>query len=413
MKLLLQLAIRDLLRYRRRTLLTFLVLSFGVMIFLVYTAVLEGFNRSSFENMINFNTGHFKLRSSSWNPDDRFNTDHLIKAETVSNVMNRLQKLPFISGAAQRLHFIAGMDNSRDALPCIVTGIQPERDHTVFTMTNFIERGNFSTEGMVLGKKLAADLGLSTGDSAFITFRRESGMYDSVMLPVSGVIRAGDPVVNSSSVYITLQLAQKLLHTGGVSEIALRSDDMERVADYTAQLKSALSSLQHPLQLKNWREMSSGIAAISEAKNSVSFIFLIFLAVIALVGIINTVLLSVFEKKREIGTLKALGMTDRAVQQLFVIEAGIIGVLGSLTGIILGSLLVWVLSVHGIDMGALIGDSATDFGFRVLGEVKAVQQLAPVIQGFVFSVAAALLAGFLPARKTTRLQPAECLRTIQ
>lgn len=409
MKLLLQLAVRNLLRRRRRTVLTFLVLSFGVAVFLIYTAVLEGFNRASFENMINFETGHFTIRSRQWDPDDRYNITNALPAGKLREIYSAVSAIPAITAAAPRLRFPAEADNSRDALPCIVTGIDPILDPQVFTLTNYIARGRFNTNGMLIGQQLAENLNLTTGDSAFLTFRRGSGTYDSVLLEITGIILAGDPQVNRTGVFISLSLAQQLMQTDRVSELSLRSRDAQSAGTILPQLSSQLTSYK----VVSWQQMSSSIAAVRETKNSVSLIFLFFIGIIALTGIINTVLLSVFEQQREIGTLKALGMTDRAIRRLFVLEGGLIGVCGTLAGILCGSAVVWYFSVHGIDMSALLQDSSLEFGFRVLGKVKAVPQTVPLIQAAIFSPGAALLAGYLPARKTTRLQPADCLRTVQ
>ena len=112
--------------------------------------------------------------------------------------------------------------------------------------------------------------------------------------------------------------------------------------------------------------------------------------------------------------MKALGMTDGEVQKIFVWEGFLVGVFGAIFGLILGALFMWYFLVKGFDISAFTGgDASMDVGYKVMGIVKAKWDIASIVTSMTGCVIASVVASFIPAKKTTELQPAECLRTNQ
>lgn len=403
-------AMKNLLRYKRRTLLTFLVLSVGVAMYIWFACLLEGFSRQSFENIINFDTGHFKIRSAQFDEDDALAVTNMLPAEKIPHVEASLRSKKFVTGFTRRILFTGEADNSIDALPVVITGLDPNTDGKVFSLLSLLESGTLDTNGAVLGSGLAKDLGLKKGDMVYLTFRRQRGQLDSVALPITEVIRSSDPTVNSAMVYIGLAKARQLLGTKDVTEIAVKTTDMNKYKTFGRDLEKSLSGVK----VFSWYQLAKDVLAIAQAKEGGSFVMVMFLVIIALVGIVNTMLMSVYEKRQEIGTLKALGMTDGDVRKVFLIEGGLIGVMGCLAGLVLGTLANLYFVEVGWDISAMLGGMDNiKMGYQVTGVVKSVWLVAPYFQALLFSVLASVLASYLPARKTTEMQPAECLRTVQ
>jgi ABC-type lipoprotein release transport system permease subunit len=135
-------------------------------------------------------------------------------------------------------------------------------------------------------------------------------------------------------------------------------------------------------------------------------LFLVFL--IAAVGVSNTMLIAVYERIREFGTMRALGMDDAAIRAAMVLEAGAIGLLGSLAGVAAGAAATWWLVTWGIDMSGLYGDM--NIGYRVTGIFRGAWNPGTMVAAVIFGIAASMAIALLPARRALKLDVAQCLR---
>jgi len=256
----------------------------------------------------------------------------------------------------------------------------------------------------MMGKTLADDLELKVGDYVYLSFRKKQGAYVSIEKKISALLSSGDPSVNSGSVYIGIHEVLSLYGVDGVTDISVKTDNVDKLSLYTAELRKLFPSLN----IVDWKKAAEHTILVSQMKSKFSGIIILFVIIIALVGIINTMLMSVYEKQREIGTLKALGMTDKQVHRLFLIEGGLIGVMGGILGIIFAVLVNWYMTTVGFDMNQMMGDR--DLGVAISGVFRSDWKIESFIKGFVIGLLASLFASYYPAKKTTRMQPMECLR---
>lgn len=404
---LLKLAWKNIFRAKLRTILTFLILSFGIAFYIVMVGMIEGFNVASFRNMIDLETGHVKIRSKQYNADLPFDIEHYFY--NTSQLEKKLHSKKFIKGMAKRFYFQPQMDNFRDMTPVIAVGIVPEQDKKVFNLLKYVKKGKLSKNGALIGKTLAKDMKLKLGKSFNLSFKNKPGMYTSMELQVSGIIQAPDPKINMGMVFLNLKEVQDKMKVMGVSEITLKTDNYKKAGFYSAMLKKQLPAYQ----VKNWRELSGAFAAMMQTKKKATSFVLFFIVIIALVGIINTILMSVYEKRQEIGTLMAMGMEHKQVKKLFVFEGFIIGILGSILGVILATGFNLYLTSAGIDYSKLMAGRGADFGFNVLGVIKSTWEPKAYVYAVFIAIIASILASFYPARKAMKMEPAECLRTVQ
>lgn len=250
---------------------------------------------------------------------------------------------------------------------------------------------------------------MNIGDQVYVTFRNAHGTWDSVELNVSGIINAPNPQVDNSTVYMDIFDAQRYLNTDSVTELVLKTRNYKDYKKYEPDLVKSLPGMR----VYDWERLGQDFMRISEAKGKTIGLLLFFIAIIAVIGIINTMLMSVFEKKREIGTMKALGMTDGDIRTIFVFEGFLIGVLGNIIGLAAGILFNLYFVIHGLDITSMPGTSDVDIGYKVMGIVKSGWDAGSIFRAVIVSLLVSVAASYYPASKTTRLQPAECLRTIQ
>lgn len=165
------------------------------------------------------------------------------------------------------------------------------------------------------------------------------------------------------------------------------------------------------LVVVGWQEDAKDYIAASNGDNIYNRAFIIFFFIITLVGIANTMLMAVLERTKEIGMLKALGMTDLSVVKLFLTEAGIIGFIGSLIGIIFSIPFIYYLIYHGVDYTSMIEKAGVNnFGYRVLGIFKGTWNF-PTMFGSLFVVSfISSLTAFFPAMRAVKIKIVEALR---
>lgn len=409
MKFLISLAWKNILRYKRRTLLTFILLSVSMMMFIVMDGMFVGIDRMTMQNYVNFETGHFKILSSKYDEDAPYSVSNMIAGS--DSLMDELGKEDFVIAQTRRVQFLAEIDNGIDSTPCLVNGIDRATDHLVFTTTNFLVDGQFPVEegSALLGFELAKNLGLEVGSLFYLTFRNGQGMIDSVSFTVTGLLNAPSPIVNSSGVYISLAESLRLLNLDGATEISLLVKDPTQTAGILPQLKKKVGDLT----LKSWDEMSKDVTALMDTKKKFSYLFIVALLTIAVVGIVNTMLMSIFEKTREIGMLKAIGMSNREILFLFMSEGFLIGSIGGLCGVLVGAFLNSLLVTYGIDYGSMT-KGATDMmsNLRMENIVYSAWNPKALIFGFLICPFLGIVASYLPAKKATQMQAVDCLRVV-
>lgn len=406
MTYLIKLGIKNIMRSKRRSVLTFLVLSFGVGIYIFFVCLMVGFDQVSVKNVIDFETGHYKIRSNTFDEERPYETVNYISQPDA--VVEKLKTLPFITGIAQRVQFLAELDNGLDALGVVAVGIGQD-DQQVFDLNKYIIEGRLEAKGALIGKQLSDDLGLAVGDMTYLTFRTKQGMITSVEILITGLIHSTNPQVNAGTVFINKQEAHQLLNTNDVSEITIKTNAFFKVVEFEPQIIQVLSD-EH-VAVYSWEKLSEDFRAMMAMKRKFQNVLVLMIMVIAIVGIVNTMLMSVYEKKREIGTMKALGFTDKEVKNLFLIEGAFIGIAGGIAGLILGTLFNLYFATKGMDLNSMFGDAT--FGLPVMGTIKSSWEISAYINAMIFTLIASLLASYYPAKKVTRMEAMECLRTVQ
>jgi len=406
MKYLFKLAMKNILKAKRRTILTFIILSFGIMMYLMLGAMMEGFDKTSVKNFIDFESGHFKIRNKTFDEDKPYNTDNFLKKTDI--IEAQLKKMDFIEAYTKRILFLATADNYKDTIPVITIGIDPVNDPKVFTIKKFIEKGKLTEDGAVIGKALAKDMKLGIGDNVNISFRSSKGMNVSLELLITGLINTADPKVNNATIYINIKKAKEYMDIEGVTAITIKTKDFKKTSDYEKILGKKITTAQ----VWNWQTLSSDFSALMKTKKQSSNFILFFITIIAVVGIVNTILMSVYEKRQEIGTLMAMGMTEKEVRNIFIFEGLTIGLLGSIIGMIAGTLVNLYFIYVGIDFTAMMG-GADSMGMNVMGHVKSMWMPSQYFTAFFLAVISSVLASYYPAKKVMKMSPVECLRTVQ
>ncbi|MFW6365930.1 MAG: ABC transporter permease, partial [Spirochaetota bacterium] len=207
----LHIAFKNILREKRRTILTFMMFSFGIASYIIMAGMLEGTDRMSIKNLIEHETGHMMVRSSDYSDDHPYDEEGMLDGSLAQETIAFLETKQFVTGIAPRLEFLAELDNAKDALAVTAVGVDPDRDRTVFDFSQAIRSGDLQSGSCVIGRELAGDLNVKTGDIVYLTFKNRNGMYTSIDLEIVEEIVTTNPAIHASTVYLSINEAREML----------------------------------------------------------------------------------------------------------------------------------------------------------------------------------------------------------
>ena len=275
--------------------------------------------------------------------------------------------------------------------PILVTGIDPERFLAIIDVRKKTVAGRFDVagDGVVIGSVLASDLGVVVGDKLRVT-TTEGG---SDTATIAGIFTLGNRAVDQTWVLTSLRHAQSLFALpGGVTTIDLKVAevfDAERVAGDVRERTG--------LDVQSWMQRNADLLTGLSAQNSSKYMIQFFVVVAVALGIASVLIVSVVQKSREIGILRAVGTSGSRVLRVFLIQGGVLGLVGSFLGSVLGALLA-----------KLFENLARDPSGAPRFPVQLDLQL--FVLATVLATGVGLLAAVIPARRAARLDPATAIR---
>lgn len=423
MATLIKMAFRNIFRFKRRTFITFSAISVGLALLIVTISLMNGIDKQSLSNIINCQTSHLKIfKKGYFEKKDRLPME--ITIGKPDDIRQAIKDIPGIKASESRIQFSAGLIKGMDELPCLGVAVQPDLDPDLFNIKESIVEGQWIKKGeaaMLVGVNLAEDIGLKVGDRVTVRMITSSPdeefSWNAVDLTVKGLFDSGNPTVDNFRMILPLDQAREGLGMEDeVTEIVIRleSDDDKLVSKVHKEVSKITAKMDQPLEVYTWKDLAGTFLLVSEMKTKRSSMIIMIMLIIASMGIINTMLMAVLERTREIGMMSAMGMKKSEIITLFIFEGGFIGAIGSLMGCILGGLASWYLEVYGWSMAGM-GETVKQMSQAVY-PVKEVfyadLTIGVLVLIFSLGTAMSMLATLYPARKAAKLDPIDALRHI-
>jgi putative ABC transport system permease protein len=409
-----RLALRNLWRHKRRTILTGIVIAFGVLLYSTFDSLFTGFEEDSLRNLVRYESGEVTIHARGyWAERKEFPLDRTISG--AEELAARLRGAKGVRGATAQLTFRAAVNTGAEELPVTATGTDPRSDGAVLDLRPAVKAGRYLEPGRneaLLGRDLAKLMDLRVGDTFTLVLRTQQTTFEAVDLEVAGLLGSSSPVVNEG-VYLPLDVAQATTGLpGAATQILVKGErGFHRLGRLPADVRTVLresGDREASLDVRTWEDWSGDYLVHARTDRQNMKVLLGIVGVIAALGIINSVLLAGLERTREIGTLKALGMTEGQLTRLFMLEGLGIGLLGGSLGAVLGAAAVAYLATVGVDYSQLTTDY--DFGMAVEGPLRGAWNWASILGAWIFGAVFSYLMSYWPARRAARPDPAAVLR---
>lgn len=404
-----KMAWRNIWRNWRRTVIAIIAIVLGLILLIFMDAAIEGSDQATYGNAVRLYGGNIQIHAPGFR--ERAQRLPLLPIADAEEVVQAAEANPEVVAASKRINTGGMISSPEGTYPVTITGIEPEIEAPVNLMAENISQGRFLTsedgDAIVIGQGLADLLGVTVGDRVTLLGRRMDESMRQSTMTIVGIYNLGTKDAEKITVLITLPSAQTLYNLRDQeTEVAI---SLQAVGQEKA-LIPALQSILPNYEVDSWDTLRPELQEVLAIKSVFVSIFGLIVLLIASIGVLNLMLMAVFERTREMGVLQALGMKGRQLMGLFIMEGMMIGAVGAVLGCVLAGILVWLVAQVGIDLGYAQG----------MGEVSVLmgERLYPSIDPFkivVYGIAVVLIAGLaslIPARQASRNEPAEALHHL-
>ena len=396
-------AARNIVRQRRRSGFALAAIAFGVAALIVANGFIDWIVFKHRETTITSQFGHIQVTRKGYFREGTADPFGYLLPKSAPE-RDAIERLPAVRVLGGRLAFSGLVSLGDETVSFIAEGVEPDKERILSSSLRIAKGADLSVDdpkGIILGLGLAANLGVDVGDTVVLIANTKKGGVNAVECRVRGFFATMSKAYDDVALRVPLTTAQTLLKVDGAHVWALLLEDTEQTGPTLTTLRQRFAN--QDLVFTEWIELADfHVKAVSLFAKQVGVMRLI-IAVIIVLSIFNTMMMSVMERTAEIGTAMALGLTRRRILRMFLVEGAMLGAIGGILGLALGSLLAWVVSYVGIPMPPPPGQS---WGF--VGEVMVSVRLC--VEAFALAVGSTLLASVFPARKASAMVIVDALR---
>ena len=409
MVLYLRLAWRNIWRHRRRTVIVVVAMGLGLAMMMMYDGMMDGFQQAIYGNAIKVLGGNIRVHAAGY--AEKADSLPLLPIANDSAVIQAAQSIPNVVAATRRINTGGLATNTEGAFSVTITGIEPEKEAPLSPIAQHVTSGSYLTSNdqdvVLIGKGLADLMDAQVGDKITLVGRSTHQQMRQRTMTVGGIYDIGVPTIEKQTVYISLAEAQSLYDLPNQStEIVITLKQLGQEPAVMAALTPSL----HGDEIESWAQSFPDLQQAISAKNGVMEIFSIIIMLIAGIGVLNLLLMAVYERTREIGLLGAMGLKPRQIMTLFVLEGAMLGLVGIAAGFVLGLFLNGLLGKVGIDYSQFSGIS--DYLALISGRVYPTLGIENFLNRALPVFIIAVLAALYPAREAAQHEPAEALHYV-
>jgi putative ABC transport system permease protein len=409
-----KLAIRNVFRNKIRTLITLAAIAFGSVSIIIAGGFFEDTFMQMREAVIHSHLGHIQIYAKGYNDHGSSAPfDYLI--EDPDSVIQKIAPLDHVKLVTPRISFSGMISTGDNTVSVFCQGVDPEGESILNKIETIkdAETGLAIQEGLnltkedkfdvILGRGLAKNLDAKPGDSLVLLTNTVEGSLNAFDMNVKGIFFTASKEFDDRALMLPISMAQKLIRTQGAQTLVVLLDHTRNTALVKEVILKTIQTMDVKLEIRTWNQLADFYNKTVELYGRQFFILKFIITIIVILSIFNTINMAIWERTREIGTIMAMGYKKIDIMKLFLAEGFILGFLGGIAGIAIGTMLAWIISFFGIPMppppGATVGWTAF---------IKVVPDL--LLTSMTISVIASLLSSFYPAFKASNLIITDALR---
>lgn len=407
--MLLSIAWKNVWRNKKRSFIILTAIALGLGGGIFSSAFMQGMVDQRIKDAIDNEVSHLQMH----HPDFMANKelDDTIAAHTT--ILPILDSSAAIKSYCLRIKTAGMVQSAAVSSGIIIQGIDPERERNVTGLNRFIAdtNGSWFSSGkqnsVVIGKKLAEKLKIKLKSKIILSFQSGDGSIAAGAFRVEGIYKTSNGMLDEFHVFVHRSELNKLLgfKAENIHEIALLLKDPTQLE----QIKNTLVTRFPNTKTETWKEISPEVAMLTQYTAQTLYIVIVILLLALCFGIINTMMMAVMERTREIGVLMAVGMKKWKIFWMITLESILLSLTGGFLGTLLGALSILITSNTGIDLGSA-GGGMEDFGFGAMVYPSLGLEFYIILT--ILVVLTGLAASILPARRALKLNPVEAIRKI-
>ncbi|BBE19044.1 ABC-type transport system [Aquipluma nitroreducens] len=403
--MILAVAWRNIWRSKTRSLVILVAICLGLASGVFYMGFYQGMVDQRINTAIKTEASHIQIHHREYlnNPDKKF---VIADADSVTKV---IRSVSGVKATTSRIIMNTMIQSPTTSSGVKVTGVIPEDEKQVTNLYTRLIEGTYFEEGkrnpIVIGKKLAEKLKVKLKSKVVITLQDMQGNMTGAAFKVEGIFETSNTAFDESCVFVRNDDISRIMvmDPNSCHEIAVLLDNNEELALADQTIQSKLRGLD----VKTWREIMPDVSLVESSFGLTMIIFMGVILLALLFGIINTMLMAVLERTKELGMLMAIGMNKFRVFMMILLETVMLSLVGGVCGIVLGWMLNLYFGVKGIDLGAW-STAYKSMGFDTLVYTKLSWSISFEIA--VMVVVTGIIAAIYPAMKALKLKPAEAVR---
>lgn len=409
---LVKIALRNLFRYKRRTFLTMSLITIGVAFVLVFISVTDSFKSMMIGEITDSMLGHIQIHKKGYVASiDNLPLNLNLNQKAFDKVKERLNQIPEIESYSPRIKFGGVFSNFVESTNIRLNAVDPEEEFaTVPLLPSRIMNGDKTIKNgeILVPELLAKGMKVNIGDTVVVVATNEDGSVNGYQFIVGGILRSVTGPGGRDG-YIHIEDGRQILRLEEpeISEIAIRLKHFDKIDEVEARLQEMLekevNQQGNPVfEVHSWKKLTPFFNIVRMIDVMTFFIQLMLIAVV-LISVMNVMIMAVYERTREIGTIAAIGTLPGRILSMFVIEGFSLGIMGAISGAALGSLTLLILNALKISF---------NFGRQQGLILTSSISLSDILTVSLIVVVVAVLAGLRPAFHASRLEPIEALRHV-
>lgn len=411
-----RIAMTHLLSKKRQTIVAMLGVTFGIAIFIFQAGLMSGFQTMFIEQTVNTSANiriYNDVQGERPSLLDRFHDDGKTwnvvrnqkpevedpKLKNGKQLMDIISRHPDVAGVSPFIGSQAIFKMGIAQISGRVSGVEIEKENAIFSVEKYMIEGDLrkletTPNGIILGEGLAMKLGAKVGDNMFVVSPKGIGLD----LKVVGIHKSGIVELDNSRAYINIRNAQKLLNVDGsyITDLNIKLKDINKAKPLSLYFQEKFG-----YTAQDWESANANIFSVFKIQNMVTYLIIASILIVSGFGIFNILMMIIYEKLPDIAILKATGFKDKDIRTIFLTESLVIGILGGLLGLAVGYSLQQIVGHIKMDVRGFVAMEYLQFnsspGFFVFA--------------YMFGLIATALAGYIPARKASKVDAIDIIRS--